>query len=41
MEKNIPPRESHCIISKIITAFWFGFVTGDRLESDGETLNSF
>lgn len=35
------PRQSQCILSNINPAFWFGFGTGDRIESKGETLHSF
>jgi hypothetical protein len=42
------PVEKICLLvnhtelsQKLITAFWFGFVTGDRIESNGRTLPLF
>jgi hypothetical protein len=33
---------NHTALSqKLITAFWFGFGNGDRIESNGEILHSF
>lgn len=40
--KKICLLVNHTVLSqKLITAFWFGFGTGDRIESNSETLHSF